>query len=268
MLDDFIARALVGGIALAIAAGPLGCFVVWRKMSFFGAALAHSSLLGVALGLLLGLSPEYTMVFVSIGCAWAFTMLQRQRLLHADALLGVIAHVTLALALVILPFLDNQRVDLVGYLFGDIIAISKNDLFFIGALAIMVLVVTARYWSDLLAITLDEDLAAVEGVAVTRVHLTFVTLLAVVIALGIKIVGMLLIISMLVIPAAASRWLARTPEQMVFLAILFGVLSTVGGLKASLRWDVPTGAAIVLVSAFIFLACFSWHRFHSRDRAR
>ena len=259
MLDDFFSRALLGGIALAIAAGPLGCFVVWRKMSYFGAALAHASLLGVTLGLLLGLDPGYTTMFVCLGCAWVFTLLQRPRLLHADALLAVIAHVALALGLVLLAFLDSLRVDLMGYLFGDIIAISKNDLFAICALAVGVLVMSWHFWNDLLAITFDEDLAAVEGVAVARVHMTFVALLAIVIALGIKLVGMLLIVSMLVIPAAAARWLARTPEQMVALATLIGVLSTIGGLHASLNWDIPAGAAIVLISAAGFSLCLAGH---------
>ena len=154
MLDDFFSRALLGGIALAIAAGPLGCFVVWRKMSYFGAALAHASLLGVTLGLLLGLDPGYTTMFVCLGCAWVFTLLQRPRLLHADALLAVIAHVALALGLVLLAFLDSLRVDLMGYLFGDIIAISKNDLFAICALAVGVLVMSWHFWNDLLAINL------------------------------------------------------------------------------------------------------------------
>ena len=259
-MDDFFLRALLGGIGVAVAAGPVGCFIIWRRMVYFGAALAHSALLGVALGFLLGIDLTVGIVAMCVFLAVLFVLLERQHLLPTDTLLGVLAHVALAGGLVVVAFLTNLRVDLMGYLFGDILAVTNRDLAAIAALALMILAGMGLIWRALLSITVDEDLAAVEGVPVAAVRLGFVLMVAGVVAIGMKIVGMLLILSLIIIPAATARRLASTPERMALLAVVFGVFSVIAGLYASLYWDLPSGPLIVVTAALFFGLTQAWPR--------
>ena len=253
MLDDFFIRAVLGGIGVAFVAGPLGCFVVWQRMSYFGAAIAHAALLGVALGFILDVAPLLGILVVSVLFAFGIVGLQRRSDLASDTVLGIFAHVALALGVVIVGFMETLRLDLMAYLFGDLLAVGRLDLLWIylgGAGSLLVLV---RIWLPLLAVTVNEDLAAAEGIAVERTRLLYTLLLAAVIAIAMKIVGILLIISLLIIPAAAARNISRTPERMAIVAVLFGVVSVAGGLGASLQWDTPSGPSIVLAAFVIFL---------------
>jgi zinc transport system permease protein len=253
MLDDFIVRAVVGGVGVATVAGPLGCFVVWRRMAFFGAALAHSALLGVALGSLLAIDLNLATATVCLAFAVTLVLLQRQPALSTDTVLGILAHVALALGLVVLSFLEWLRVDLMAYLFGDVLAVTVRDLVWIYAGGAVALAVLVWLWSSLLSITLNGELARAEGVDVDRVQLGFMLVMALAVAIGMKIVGILLIVSLLVIPAAAARQLARTPEQMAGLAALIGALAVILGIGGSVQWDTPAGPTIVLASALLFL---------------
>lgn len=253
ILDDFLLRAFVGGLGVAIAAGPVGCFVVWRRMAYFGAALAHAVLLGVAFGFLLQIDPALGALVICLLLAAALTLLERRRLLPVDALLGVLAHAVFAAGYIAISFMERVRVDLIGYLFGDILAIGVMDLGFVFATAALTIFVLAWQWRNLLAITINEDLAAVEGVPVGRTRVVLVLLLAAVIAMGMKIAGMLLVLSLVIIPAATARRIAATPEQMVVAAAGLGGLSVIVGLYASLWWDVPAGPAIALFSSLLFI---------------
>jgi zinc transport system permease protein len=257
-MDDFFLRALLGGVGVAVAAGPVGCFIIWRRMVYFGAALAHSALLGVALGFLLGIDLTVGIVALCVFLAVLFVLLERQRLLPTDALLGVLAHVALAGGLVAVAFLTSLRVDLMGYLFGDILAVSDADLILIVTLAVISTIGMVLMWRSLLSITVNEDLAAVEGVPVAGVRLGFVLMVAGVVAIGMKIVGMLLILSLIIIPAAAARPIATTPKHMALLAVVFGVLSVIVGLYASLYWDLPSGPLIVVTAALLFGLTQAW----------
>jgi zinc transport system permease protein len=259
-MDDFFLRALLGGIGVAAAAGPVGCFIIWRRMVYFGAALAHSALLGVALGFLLGIDLTVGIFVLCVFLAALLVLLERQHRLPTDALLGVLAHVALAGGLVAVAFLTRLRVDLMGYLFGDILAVSVEDLAIILALALITLAGMALMWRSLLSITVNEELAAVEGTPVMGVRLGFVLMVAGVVAIGMKIVGMLLILSLIIIPAAAARRVTSTPEHMALLAVLLGVLSVIIGLYASLYWDLPSGPLIVVTAALIFGLIQVWPR--------
>ena len=252
MLDDFLWRAALGGFGVALAAGPLGCFVVWRRMAFFGASVAHTALLGVALGLFLAIDLIIGIVVTCVAFAMAIVLIQQKSELTSDTLLGIIAHAALALGIVTLAFMDGVRLDLLGYLFGDILAVSSTDLIWIyggGALCVCIL---AAIWQPLLAMTVHEELARAEGRPILVVQLIFTLLLAVVIAVSLKIIGALLIVSMLIIPAATARPFARSPETMAMLAAAFGVISVAGGLYASFTWDTPSGPSIVVVSSVLF----------------
>ena len=253
MIEDFMLRAVLGGIGVAGVAGPLGCFVIWRRMVYFGAALAHSALLGVALGLAIGVPADLGIAVLCLMMALGFLALDRSRLVASDTLLGILAHASLALGLLALALMEGLRVDLMSYLFGDILALNMIDLAVIYGLMTVVLGLLMVYWRPLLSATVDEDLARVEGIATGRLKLIFTLLMAVVIAVGMKVVGILMVISLLIIPAAAARRLATNPERMAVLAAFIGVLSVILGLAGSYLWDLPSGAAIVAAAAILFL---------------
>jgi zinc transport system permease protein len=253
MLNDFFWRALLGGIGVALLAGPLGCFVVWRRMAYLGDSLAHGALLGVALGLVLGLDLTIGIIASSVALLALLLLLQRQRRLASDTLLVILAHGALSLGLVAVSFLEGRRLDLMAYLFGDILAVGRGDLVWIYAGGTVILAVIALLWRPLLALTVHEELARAEGAKVSLVSIVFMLLIAFAVALAMKIVGILLIASLLIIPAAAARRLARTPEQMAVLASLAGVMAVAGGLFGSLEWDTPSGPSIVVAALAVFL---------------
>ncbi|WP_298815069.1 metal ABC transporter permease [uncultured Roseibium sp.] len=252
MLDDFFTRALVAGIGVALVAGPLGCFIVWRRMAYFGDTLSHAALLGVALSLLLSINTTLAVGAVSVVIAMLLVLLRRNDTLSSDALLGLLSHSALALGLVCLAFMTWVRVDLLGLLFGDILAVTRIDIALIYAGGGIVLMVLALIWRQLFAATVSPDLAAGEGLRPERTELIFMILTAIVIAISLKIIGALLITALLIIPAAAARRLSATPEQMAVLAAIIGSASVVGGLFASLNYDTPSGPSIVVAAVVLF----------------
>lgn len=255
-MADFLLYALLAGLALALVAGPLGSFVVWRRMAYFGDTLSHAALLGVAMGFLLDVSPA---IAVTVGClllAVLLVTLQQRQPLASDTLLGILAPSTLSLGLVVLSFMHEVRIDLMAYLFGDLLAISPTDLAWILGGAAVVLVLLVALWRPLLAITVHEELARVEGLPVPSLRMALMLLIAVVIAVAMKIVGVLLITSLLIIPAAAAQRHARSPEQMAIGASLLGMLAVCGGLALSWFKDTPAGPSIVVTAAALFLLSF------------
>ena len=252
MFDDFFSRALIGGFGVAIVAGPLGCFIIWRRLAYFGDTLSHSALLGVAIALLLELNITLSVFIVSVLVALMLLVLQKRASLSSDALLGLLAHSVLAIGLVVLAFMTWVRVDLMGFLFGDILAITTVDLALIWGGGAVVLAFLAKIWRALFAATVSYDLALAEGSKPDQVNLVFMVLMAAVIAVSMKIVGVLLITALLIIPAAAARRFASSPEQMAVVAIILGIVSVYIGLNGSLEFDTPAGPSIVVAA----LACF------------
>lgn len=253
MLDDFFVRAIVAGSGVALVAGPLGCFIVWRRLAYFGDTLSHAALLGVAIAFLLQIDVTLAVFVVSMTVALSLLWLQRNAGLSADALLGLLAHSALALGLVALAFMTWVRIDLMGLLFGDILAVSKTDIVSIYAGGAFVLAVLAWIWKPLFAATVNPELAAAEGMRPERANIVFMLLLAVVVAIAMKIVGVLLITALLIIPAATARRFSAGPEQMALISALFGVVAVVGGLFASLKWDTPSGPSIVVTALALFI---------------
>lgn len=251
-MDEFMFRAIAAGIGIALVAGPLGVFVVWRRMAYFGDTLAHSALLGLALGFLLDVNLNVAILSVAVLIALLLLLLQSRRQLAADTLLGILAHSTLSVGLVVMAFQESLRVDLVGYLFGDVLAVSREELGWIWGGGVLVLAALAVLWRPLLAVTVHEELAQVEGVPVVPVRLSFMLMIALVIAISMKIVGVLLITSMMIIPAAAARRFSRTPEQMALVAALLGTAAVCMGLAASWQWDTPAGPSVVVCAALLF----------------
>lgn len=252
MLDDFFTRAIVAGVGVALVAGPLGCFVVWRRMAYFGDTLAHAALLGVALSFLLQINTMLAVFAVCVGLSVVLLLLGRREALSSDAMLGLLSHSALAIGLVCLAFMTWVRMDLMGLLIGDILAVSKLDIAIIYIGGGVVLAGLILIWNALFAATVSPDLAAAEGLAPQKASLVFMLLLAAVIAIAMKIVGVLLITALLIIPAAAARQMASSPEQMAAVAAGLGSLSVVSGLYASLHWDTPSGPSIVVAAMLLF----------------
>lgn len=252
MLDDFLIRALLAGIGVALAAGPLGAFVVWRRMAYFGDALAHAAILGVALAVGFSTSVLAGTLAVALAMALAVSALAERG--HAmDATLGVLAHSALAVGLVAFSLLSGPRLDLNVFLFGDILAVGRGDLAVIwgGAAAILALLIWR--WRALLTATLNEELATSAGLNPRRERLLLTLALALVVAVSLKVVGALLIGAMLIIPASAARGFARSPEAMAGLAALMGAISAAAGLALSWFADTPTGPSIVSAAALLYL---------------
>lgn len=251
MLDDFLLRAALAGLGLALATGPLGSFVIWRRMAYFGDATAHAAILGVALALALHLPIAAGTLIVALTMATTVSTLAA-RGWAMDTTLGVLAHGALAFGLVAISYVPSVRSDLSGYLFGDILAVTRSDLAFIWGGAGLVVALLVWRWQALLTATLNEDLAHASGLNPDRERLVLTLALALVVAVALKVVGALLIAAMLIIPAAAARGLARTPESMAGLAVVIGAGAAMAGLGLSLWQDTPAGPSIVCMAAVLF----------------
>ena len=252
-LDDFVVRALIAGVGVALVAGPLGCFIVWRRMAFFGATMSHAALLGVSLAFLLNINVTLGIIGACTATALVLLSLTRLRVVPTDTLLVLLAHASLALGLVAISFQETVRIDLLSLLFGDILSVSRGDLAWILGGGAVALAALGAIWRPLLSATVHEELAQVEGVRVRLVQAAFVLVMAVVVAIAMKIVGLLLIISMLLIPPAVARRFVSTPEAMALLAAAVGVIAVFGGIEASLAWDTPAGPSIVTAATGLFV---------------
>ena len=253
MFDDFIVRAFAAGIGLAFITGPLGCFIVWRRLSYFGDTIAHSALLGVVIAYALDFNLIIAVFVVSCLLALSLLFLQRRTNLPDDALLGLLAHSVLAIGLVLLGILSFIRIDLMGLLFGDILSVNTTDLLFVWIGGSIALVVLILIWRPLFAGTVNLELAKAEGLNPDLANAIFTLLIASVIAISIKIVGILLITGLLIIPASASRNLSSTPIQMAIISSVIGVTCVVLGLQSSMIWNSPTGPTILAIALGVFI---------------
>ena len=253
MLDDFFIRALLAGIGVALVAGPLGCFIVWRRMAYFGDTIAHASLLGVVFAFVLEINLIIGVFAVAALITLSLVLLGRSKTLPTDALLGILAHSTLALGLVTISLLAWLRVDLAAYLFGDILSVSHGDLAIIYLAGAAILATLILIWRPLLAGTVSHDMAEAEGLHPERARIIFTLLMAAVVAAAMKVVGILLITSLLIIPAATARRFAPTPEWMAVIAAAIGASAVVGGLYGSLAYNTPSGPSIVVTALVLFL---------------
>lgn len=251
-MDDFLVRALAAGLGVAAVAGPLGTVLVWRRMAFFGDAVAHTALLGVAAGIALGIDVHIGVVAVCLGVAALLVGLGGRREIADDTMLAILAHGGLALGVIAIAVLPVGRVDIVAFLFGDILAVNTTDLLRIYATAVAVAVVLFVLWRSLVTIAIDEDLARVGGVRVGLVRLVFMLAVAAIVAASMQVVGVLLTTALMIAPAAAARHLARTPEAMAIGAGVLGCIAVMLGLTGSVVADVPTGPAIVVAAALLF----------------
>jgi len=252
LISDFFLYALLAGVALALIAGPLGCFIVWRRMSYFGDTLAHSALLGVAIGLMIGVNLQISLIVCCIVLAVVLALMDRGRDISSDTLLGILAHSALAFGVVLLALTESVRVDIEAYLFGAMLTITPQDLGWIVVVSVILLVLLARYWNDFLSLTVHQELAEIEGLNSQRLNMLLVIMVALMVAVSMKIVGVLLITSLLIIPPATARRMASSPEQMAIYAAVLGVAAILLGLLAAFAFDTPPGPTVVVITALFF----------------
>lgn len=250
---ELLLPAWLAGFLLTLAAGPLGSFVVWRRMSYFGDTLAHASLLGVSFGLLLNINPFYTVIAVTLLLSLLLIWLERRPQLAIDTLLGILAHSALSLGLVVVSLMSGIRVDLMAYLFGDLLSVTPSDIWIIAGGVALVLAVVALNWRSLLSVTISPELAQVDGVNIQRARIVLMLITALTIGVAMKFVGALIITSLLIIPAATARRFAHSPEQMAFFAMLVGMVAVTGGLAFSAVYDTPAGPSVVLAATLLFM---------------
>jgi len=259
MFDDFFIRALIAGVGIALVTGPLGCFIIWRRLSFFGDTLAHAALLGVTMAVFFEINIAFSVFLISSVVALILLKLQQTTKLPGDALLGLLAHSSLAVGLVVIGFLTSIRFDVMGLLFGDILAVNQNDLLLIWIGGALILLILKFIWRPLFASTVNYELAEAEGMKPDKFNAIFTVLMAAVIAISIKIVGLLLITGMLIMPAAMGRNLSNNPQQMVILSVIAGLLSVIIGLFSSLQFNTPSGPSIITAALILF--CFTLIKF-------
>ena len=259
MFDDFFIRALIAGVGIALVTGPLGCFIIWRRLSFFGDTLAHAALLGVTMAVFFEINIAFSVFLISSVVALILLKLQQTTKLPGDALLGLLAHSSLAVGLVVIGFLTSIRFDVMGLLFGDILAVNQYDLLLIWIGGALILLILKFIWRPLFASTVNYELAEAEGMKPDKFNAIFTVLMAAVIAISIKIVGLLLITGMLIMPAAMGRNLSNNPQQMVILSVIAGLLSVIVGLFSSLQFNTPSGPSIITAALILF--CFSLIKF-------
>jgi zinc transport system permease protein len=250
-LEPFLLRALAASLALAVVAAPLGSLVIWNRMAYFGETVSQASLIGIALGLALGIDITAPVILVTLVVAAILILLSRQKIVPLDAILGLMHHGALALGVILTLGLRGPAVDLMSYLFGDIFAVTATDLYWIYGGGVVVLAILAWLWQPMLRLAVHEELASAEGVNRDLVKAVFIVLLSLTIAIAIKIVGALLVIAFLIVPAVAARPFSATPERMAILAAAVAALSVILGISLSLNFDVPGGPSIVLLMAVI-----------------
>ncbi|MBT5185280.1 MAG: iron chelate uptake ABC transporter family permease subunit [Kordiimonadaceae bacterium] len=253
MIDEFIINAIIAGVLVAAIAGPLGCFMVWRKMAYFGDTVAHSALMGVALGIAFDSENPIIMIITCSSVAMFLLFLQRDKRFSSDTLLGILAHSALSIGMIIISMMDHFRQDMMAYLVGNILAIGMTDIYTIGAVSAFSAICLFFIWRPLLSLTVHEDLAQVEGIKVSTIKVLYMLLIAFLVAVALKVIGVLLITALMIIPAAAARTISNTPLQMIIISSCGGILSVLAGVGVSSQWDVPTGPAIVLCATVLFL---------------
>lgn len=255
---DFLIPPLLGGIVVALVAGPLGSFLVWRRMAYFGDTLAHSALLGVALALFFQINMTLAVIIVCLFLTVSLVALQQQNKISSDTILGILAHSTLALGIVVTSIMDSIRIDLSAFLFGDLLSVGYQDLWAIYIGGAIILLTIWRLWNSFLSITVHEELAQIEGLPVYWVRLMLMMLVALVIAVAMKITGILLITALMIIPAASARAHAQSPETMAIIASVLGLLAVLVGMGGAYFLDTPLGPSIVVCTTLIFLLSYGY----------
>lgn len=250
---EIILPALIAGFFIAFISAPLGCFVVWRKMAYFGDTLSHATLLGIVIGMALQWNLMFASTFFILILALLLVLLETQKKIAVDTLLGILSHGALSIGIVSMYFIGFQSNLVENYLLGDILSISYDDLYFIIPTVFIIGAILIKHWNAFLYLTLDPELAQSHGIHLQKNKFIFTILLAVTIGIAFKFIGALVITALLIIPVAIARFFSKTPEQMAFMAIFISILMILLGFVVSAFCDTPSGPSIVALCAILFL---------------
>ncbi len=248
----FMQRALLAGTLIGIVCAIVGVYIVLKGLSFIGAGIAHASFGGVALGFLFGVNPVLTALIFCLATAWGIGLVARKGQVKEDTAVGVFFASTMALGILIIGLMKGYNVDLFGYLFGSILAVTREDMWIAVGLGLAIVAVVALFFKELLLVSFDPELAAISGLPAAKLYFLLITLIALTVVISIKVVGITLVSALLVTPAAAAYQLTERFRRMMALSILIGVGSTTGGLLLSYQFNIASGATIVLLSTLVF----------------
>jgi ABC-type Mn2+/Zn2+ transport system permease subunit len=250
----FMQRALLAGALIGAVCAIIGVYVVLKGLSFIGAGIAHASFGGVALGFVLGVNPLISAIAFCLAIAWSIGLVARKIQVKEDTAIGIFFASTMALGILFIGLMRGYNVDLFGYLFGNILAVSEQDVWITLGLGVGVLVAVGLFFKELMFVTFDAEMAEVTGIPAGRVYFLLISLIALTIVLSIKVVGIVLVSALIVTPAAAAYQLTEDFRRMMALAVIIGVGSAVGGLLLSYPLNTASGSTIVLLVTLVFFA--------------
>lgn len=251
-MEDFIIRALLAAAGIATITGSLGCFVIWKRMSYFSESISHSALLGISLGLASGVGIHIGLLTVGIVLAILIVIMQQRNILSSDAILGIFSHISLSLGIIILTFMGNFNTDYFSLLFGDILSITNQDIILIYTILIFIGIVFSIFWQRLILLTLNEELGVASGLNRLAYQLLFMLTIVFTVSISVQIIGVLLITSLLIIPPATAKVFSTNPAQMLLLSIIISIIAIILGMLGSTIYDTATGPTIVVVLGVLF----------------
>jgi len=252
-LDDFMLRSVIAGLIMVTIAAPMGCLMVWQRLAFLSDTLGHAAVLGVGLGLLLEVTPIFGVLAVALLIVFALNRVNSFNTALSETTLAIISHTGLAGGIILVGLLPSQSVNLEAILFGDLLATTTVDLILLLVTTVLLLLVLRHHWRSFVAVSVSREIAQAEGVEVRKIQLLMYIMIALLVAVMMKVMGVLLIAAMLVIPTTSARLFSRSPEQMVLISGLYGLGALVGGITTSFHLDWQTGPAIVVSATFLLL---------------
>jgi zinc transport system permease protein len=261
LLDDFVLRASLAGFIMVVIAAPMGCLMVWQRLAFLSDTLGHAAVLGVGVGLLLQVQPIFGVLAVALVIVFSLSRVGNFDSALSETTLAIISHTGLAGGIILVGILPGPGVNLEAILFGDLLATSKSDLLSLLLTTSLLVVLLLRNWRAFVAVSVSREIAQAEGVEVRRVQLLMYVMIALLVAVMMKVMGVLLIAAMLVIPTSSARLFSRSPEQMVLISGFYGLAALAGGMASSFHFDWQTGPAIVLSATLLLLLTLVVARF-------
>ena len=264
-LDDFLLRALFAGLIMVVIAAPMGCLMVWQRLAFLSDTLGHAAVMGVGLGLMLQIEPLYGVLAVALVIVFSLSRVSHFNNALSETTLAIISHTGLAGGIILVGLLPAPTVNLEAILFGDLLATTRGDLLNRLLTTIVLLVWLLRYWRAFVAVSVSREIAQAEGIEVRRVQALMYVMIALLVAVMMKVLGVLLIAALLVIPTSSARLFSRSPEQMVLISGLYGLAALGGGLTGSFQFDWQTGPAIVISATLLLLLTLAYTRLRKPD---
>jgi len=252
-LDDYLWRSIAAGLIMVSIAAPMGCLMVWQRLAFLSDTLGHAAVLGVGLGLMLQLLPIVGVLAVALVIVFSLSRVSNFNTALSETTLAIISHTGLAGGIILLGVLPAQTANLEGILFGDLLATSRADLLGLLATTLVLMALLLRNWRAFVAVSVSREIAQAEGVPVRKMQALMYTMIALLVAVMMKVMGVLLIAAMLVIPTTSARLFSRSPEQMVGVSALYGLGALAGGIASSYHFDWQTGPAIVVSATALLL---------------